>query len=233
MPVELSFQCYCSCARPGDELKVVGEGPSLGDWDPYRSTVCLKATQFPLWQVPLPVLLNSEGAFWTLEYKYVLVGEDGSVEWEEFDPAPEASQLPLGDLGFEELPRSLSLSSEESQGVINRRLEIEGDCVVLCTETFNQLASTFKAMWPIRDDWGPDLAGRSAVIGRGKHRNSLNPLFKLQYQLPRQVFVAHRRGRLISVLSKLHHRIELAPGLWTVIMAFVGEAALREGHESR
>lgn len=211
---------------------MVGEGPSLGDWDPYRSTVCLKATQFPLWQVPLPVLLNSEGAFWTLEYKYVLVGEDGSVEWEEFDPAPEASQLPLGDLGFEELPRSLSLSSEESQGVINRRLEIEGDCVVLCTETFNQLASTFKAMWPIRDDWGPDLAGRSAVIGRGKHRNSLNPLFKLQYQLPRQVFVAHRRGRLISVLSKLHHRIELAPGLWTVIMAFVGEA-LREGHESR
>ena len=229
MPVELSFQCYCSCVRPGDRLKVVGEGPSLGDWDPHRSPVFLHAAQFPLWKVPTPVLLKSSADFLTLEYKYVLLGEDGSIEWEEF-AAPDAlaaPELPLGDLGFEELPRSLSLSSEESQGVVNRRLEIEGDCVVLCTETFNQLATTFKAMWPIRDDWGPDLAGSSAVIGRGKHRNSLNPLFKLQYQLPRQVFVAHRRGRLVSVLSKLHHRIELAPGLWTHIMAFVGEALPR------
>ena len=96
--------------------------------------------------------------------------------------------------------------------------------MVFCSETFNQLASTFRATWPIGTDWGPDLAGRSAVIGSGKHRNSRNPLYKLQYQLPRQLFTAHRRGRLVSVLCKLGDRIQLAPGLWPHIMDFVGEA---------
>eukprot|EP00913_Durusdinium_trenchii_P017239 g16209.t1 len=93
-------------------------------------------------------------------------------------------------------------SPESARRNTTVRLEIEGDCVVFCSETFNHLASTFKAVWPISTDWGPEVAGGSATIGSGKHRNSQNPLFKLQYQLPRQLFgTAHRRGRLVSVLA--------------------------------
>ncbi|CAK8989482.1 Uncharacterized protein SCF082_LOCUS1827 [Durusdinium trenchii] len=228
MPVELAFQCSCSSARPGDQLRVVGEGSSLGDWDPHRSTAVLQAGEFPLWQITLPVLVTSTKSCWSLEYKYVILREDGSVEWEEFDRTWEASEDPrLEDLGFDEVPstEASSLTEEEVSGsrARNRRLEIEGDCVVFCSETFNHLASTFKAVWPISTDWGPEVAGGSATIGSGKHRNSQNPLFKLQYQLPRQLFgTAHRRGRLVSVLCKLGDRIPLAPGLWTQIMGYVG-----------
>ncbi|CAJ1363175.1 unnamed protein product, partial [Effrenium voratum] len=195
MPVELSFQCYCSEARPGDQLRVVGSASELGSWDPWRGLV-LQAAQPPLWRTSLPALLKSPGRI--VEYKYVLLGKDG-VEWEEFDQepvlTPESSELQLEDLGFDELPRSVSLASdEEPAAVVNRRIEIQGDCVVMCSETFGQLGSTFKATWPVGPDWGPDLAGQSAVIGRGKHRNSKNPLFELQYQLPVRVFVANRRG---------------------------------------
>lgn len=54
------------------------------------------------------------------------------------------------------------------------RLEIDGNCVVFCSETFNHLASTFRATWPIGTDWGPDLAGRSAVIGHPAVDNAKN-----------------------------------------------------------
>eukprot|EP00913_Durusdinium_trenchii_P023698 g22259.t1 len=80
---ELAFQCSCSSARPGDQLRVVGEGSSLGDWDPHRSTAVLQAGEFPLWQITLPVLVTSTKSCWSLEYKYVILREDGSVEWEE------------------------------------------------------------------------------------------------------------------------------------------------------
>ncbi|CAE7892479.1 unnamed protein product [Symbiodinium microadriaticum] len=228
MPVELWFQCYCSSARPGDRLRVVGADAALGCWQPERSFAQLQTTAalFPLWQVPLPVLLNSPCKDERLEYRYVLV-RDKEVEWEDLRSETKF-ELQLGDLGFDETAARLSLDEEsEDGGFVNRRLPSDGDCIIFRSETFGQLDPSFTSSWPVCSDWAPGVAGGGSVVGRGRHRNSRNPLFKLQYQLPLQLFVYHRRGRLVSALCQMCNRIMLAPGLWEQILDYLGERPFR------
>ncbi|CAE7528084.1 TMPRSS13 [Symbiodinium sp. CCMP2592] len=65
-------QANAAQAWPGDLLKVVGADAALGCWQPERSFAQLQTTAalFPLWQVPLPVLLNSPCKDEKLEYRY-------------------------------------------------------------------------------------------------------------------------------------------------------------------
>ncbi len=62
----------------GDRVFVVGNDPALGNWDPYRG-VELKTSDdlFPAWagHLRLPAGAN-------VEYKFVTIKADGSVEWE-------------------------------------------------------------------------------------------------------------------------------------------------------
>lgn len=237
MPVELWLQCTCRLTRPGDKIVAVGDSPAFGCWVPERSTAVLEtsAATFPLWQVHAPVLLK-DGPSWPdgcqpVEYKYVIIGKDGQdARWEELSPACRSFELDLPCLGFDgedtifETAQSVG-QFEEAQPdrlMINRSLAVDTDSVIFRADSFGVLDPIVSSTWLVSPDWAPAVAGGNAVIGRGKHRNSLNPCFKLQYQLPLQLFVEHRRGRLLATLAQLCGRRHLPPGLWPVILAFLG-----------
>jgi hypothetical protein len=64
--------------RPGDRVVAVGSDPALGSWDPWRGVELSTSDDlFPAWagHVRLPA-----GA--DVEYKFVTLHPDGSVEWE-------------------------------------------------------------------------------------------------------------------------------------------------------
>eukprot|EP00930_Biecheleria_cincta_P098726 TRINITY_DN90377_c0_g1_i1.p1 TRINITY_DN90377_c0_g1~~TRINITY_DN90377_c0_g1_i1.p1 ORF type:complete len:253 (+),score=39.19 TRINITY_DN90377_c0_g1_i1:37-759(+) len=229
MPVELWLQCACPDARPGEHVKVVGSDPALGCWDPRRSKVLLEtsASEFPVWRPKEPFLLECPEKI--TEYKYVVVSAEGS-RWEELSVGfSQDSRLELSDIGFGAECKGDSTSSdfqpedfshEPCSG--NRRLEIHGDCVVFRSETFGLLEAPRSGCWPVCPDWAPGVAGGGAVVGIGKHRTSQNPIFRLQFRLPLQLFVEHRRGRLLATVAQLSKAKDLPPGLWPLILGFIG-----------
>ncbi len=80
----VSFQCLVAEGETGDEVRVVGDHPSLGDGDPAKGLVLkTDAEVSPRWTgaVRLP-------AGTRVEYRYVTVRADGTV-------APEAGELRL------------------------------------------------------------------------------------------------------------------------------------------
>mmetsp|Transcript_20487 Transcript_20487/g.36351 ORF Transcript_20487/g.36351 Transcript_20487/m.36351 type:complete len:237 (+) Transcript_20487:47-757(+) len=236
MPVEAWFQCSCSLTRPGDRLVAVGDHPALGCWSPSQSSVVLKtfATTFPVWQVSSPVLLaDRPGCLGKdIEYKYVILRADseGEALWEEMTPSRGKQwELSLSCLGFEsegyngESDVQLSVPDDEEIALlVNRRFSPHDDSICFRSDSFGVLDPIVSMSWLVGGDWGPGLAGCSDVIGRGNHRNSRNPQFRLQYRLPLQLFVETRRGRLQNTLAKLRQRLNLPPGLMTTILSYVG-----------
>lgn len=229
MPVELWLQCSCPGARQGDRVKVVGSDPALGCWDPQQSKVHLEtsASEYPLWRPKEPFLLERPEKI--TEYKYVIIKAEGT-RWEELSSCPQESCLEyLSDIGFGSKtkgdPSSGDLQSKDSaheSRLGNRRLELQGDCVVFRSETFGLPGAPRSCSWPVSPDWAPGLAGGGAVLGLGKHRTSQNPIFRLQFRLPLQLFVEHRRSRLLATVSKLSRAKDLPPGLWPFILGFIG-----------
>ncbi len=71
-PVEFRVDAH---TQWGQNIKVVGADPALGNWQP-AGAVHLSAAHHPTWSATVPV---SAGR---LEYKYIRVNADGSVDWE-------------------------------------------------------------------------------------------------------------------------------------------------------
>ena len=64
----------------GDTIKLVGDDDQLGNWDP-KAAIPLEASSYsssnPLWKTTLWFRPGE-----VIEYKYINVGEDGSISWE-------------------------------------------------------------------------------------------------------------------------------------------------------
>ena len=90
----------------GDRVMVVGNDPALGGWDPHRG-VELKTSDdlFPAWAGHLRLPAGAD-----VEYKFVTIKADGSVEWE---PGPNRS-LRVPDSG-----RATVMSGEYGDTSVN------------------------------------------------------------------------------------------------------------------
>ncbi|KAL1519753.1 hypothetical protein AB1Y20_023261 [Prymnesium parvum] len=76
--VPTSFEVRAE-TRYGDEVRVVGSPPSLGSWNPLHGVrLVTNASLYPVWRCD-PLLLNES----EVEFKFVIVRADGSIEWEE------------------------------------------------------------------------------------------------------------------------------------------------------
>jgi len=190
-----------------------------------------------MWQVREPVLLQTdEGDGEGIDYKYVIVNDDRLLigdRWEDLgSPEILAQELDLQMLGFEgeaasgaggapSFPAGLKDASKA-----NRRLSPLGNCLLLRSDEFGLPDSRLDLSWPVCPTWAPGQAGGGAVVGRGKQCNSLNPIYKRQYELPMRLFVKNRRGSILSMLALLAARLCLPPGVWPQIFSFVGTGPL-------
>ena len=75
--VAVYFSVCCPHVRSNQTLKVVGSVPELGNWDPGMALE-LNDHEFPMWS---GTRTFSEDSL-KFEYKFIIVGEDGSVIWE-------------------------------------------------------------------------------------------------------------------------------------------------------
>lgn len=75
----VSARAFCDATAWGDTVRLVGDLPELGAWDPHAG-VPLSGDAWPNWaaELDLPIGVG-------FEYKLVLVRGDGSVEWERGD----------------------------------------------------------------------------------------------------------------------------------------------------
>jgi len=84
VPSELlfAFSVHCPDTTPGQHLRVVGNIPSLGCWNPLRGLpLCTSAADFPAWR---PTTLIRAAVREYVEYKYVICNSDGAaILWEE------------------------------------------------------------------------------------------------------------------------------------------------------
>jgi trehalose 6-phosphate synthase/phosphatase len=83
LQTRIYFHASHDSVQYGETVRVVGNHPSLGAWDP-KNGVRLKTFEdvFPCWvsEEPVSVELHAE-----IEYKYVVVGEDGTLRaWEDY-----------------------------------------------------------------------------------------------------------------------------------------------------
>ncbi len=72
--------------QTGESIAVVGSTPQLGQWD-VRKCLHLRTSgdRYPLWWADIEIEVDSPSEpsdRQTIEYKYVLIGSDGSVKWE-------------------------------------------------------------------------------------------------------------------------------------------------------
>lgn len=61
----------------GEEIRVVGNVPELGEWDPEKAA-SMKWTDGHVWEIVLPLVIPDE----PLEYKYVLMHQGNIKCWE-------------------------------------------------------------------------------------------------------------------------------------------------------
>jgi hypothetical protein len=73
-PVEVMVNC--DGTQWGDELVLVGNIPELGSWEPTRG-LHLSGDSWPLWTGLVDLRVGS-----AFEYKFVILGPDGSARWE-------------------------------------------------------------------------------------------------------------------------------------------------------
>ena len=75
----VQLQAVCETGF-GDSVRVVGETPEFGAWDPaWAISLTTRPGAYPTWSASVPVL--SPGS----EFKLVLARADGPIEWEPFD----------------------------------------------------------------------------------------------------------------------------------------------------
>ncbi|MBZ9691920.1 phospholipase D-like domain-containing protein [Clostridium sp. M14] len=73
------FHANCSSTQPGDKVVVVGNVPELGDWNVENGLVMSTSDDlFPDWFVKADI---DPGV--SIEYKYVILRENGDAEWED------------------------------------------------------------------------------------------------------------------------------------------------------
>jgi len=79
--VKLHFALRCCHTRVGLHVRVVGDCPSLGAWEPRKGlSLHTSAMEFPLWRSAEPILLKANA---TVQYKYVICDNYGvAAEWE-------------------------------------------------------------------------------------------------------------------------------------------------------
>ena len=78
--VTVSFSVFCPHVRGDQTLKVVGSVPELGNWNPSMALE-LNDYEFPRWSGTQTFSKESL----RFEFKFVIVGDDGSVFWESGD----------------------------------------------------------------------------------------------------------------------------------------------------
>lgn len=75
----VTFSLYVTGLRKGERLYLVGDNSVLGTWDPAKSLPMQQRVP-NRWSVTFDVDSISSGCIY---YKFIAVGEDGSVRWEE------------------------------------------------------------------------------------------------------------------------------------------------------
>ena len=64
----------------GEKVRIVGNHPSLGNWDPWLGMqLTTDGNSYPLWIAPTPVSLPLSCE---IEYKYVYTSEQSAYRWE-------------------------------------------------------------------------------------------------------------------------------------------------------
>ena len=128
-PRTFLFRVMAPGLAPGERVALVGEGPSLGDWDTARA-LPMTPSAGGEWMLSI----SAEGLRPAFQYKYVVMGESGAVRWEEGGNRQSSSQMPGdnhvtvlsdGEIRLASLPWRVaglvvplfSLRSEGSQGV--------------------------------------------------------------------------------------------------------------------
>ena len=77
----VTFSLYVTGLRKGERLYLVGETPVLGSWEPVNALPMQQRVP-NRWSVTFDVASLWSGS---LHYKFIAVGEDGSVRWESGD----------------------------------------------------------------------------------------------------------------------------------------------------
>ena len=94
-PKTYLFRIQAPQLAPGERVALVGDQPSLGNWDTARA---LPMT--PSGKQEWLISISADGLSLPFQYKYVVIGQDGEVKWEE-GPNRENPQLPFtSDGGF-------------------------------------------------------------------------------------------------------------------------------------
>jgi hypothetical protein len=77
--VPATFRTRIANIAEGDTPRVVGNVPALGDWDPQNGVEFHSGLGvFPYWSASVDLPTDE-----TIEFKWVILRSDGSVEWEE------------------------------------------------------------------------------------------------------------------------------------------------------
>eukprot|EP00923_Selenidium_pygospionis_P038206 GHVN01066753.1.p1 GENE.GHVN01066753.1~~GHVN01066753.1.p1 ORF type:complete len:436 (+),score=36.50 GHVN01066753.1:1403-2710(+) len=77
--MKITWQCVCRDTQPGDTVGLVGSHPVIGNWQ-HTSAIRLSTDVewFPVWRTPT----WTESPVYLLEYKYIILSENGEVRWE-------------------------------------------------------------------------------------------------------------------------------------------------------
>ena len=73
MYAPLKFKLYCTSTRLGETVKVTGNCPELGNWNPSNAlSLCTNDDEFPMWHAGLFINFGrlDNGV---LQYKYIIV----------------------------------------------------------------------------------------------------------------------------------------------------------------
>ena len=95
-PIFLTFTLYCTATRIGEIVKVTGNAPQLGDWNPFNAlTLHTTPDTFPVWSAGIIMSKSQFDNLQLLEYKYIITSKDvpnSEVIWESF-PGNRQAQL--------------------------------------------------------------------------------------------------------------------------------------------
>ncbi|HEY9828923.1 MAG TPA: DUF1796 family putative cysteine peptidase [Stenomitos sp.] len=103
-----------AATQPGETIAIVGSIPELGEWDATpRLPLWTNSEQYPLWQIDLDLsgVSSTEMGDRRIEYKYVKILRDGTLEWEAWgwnrwiplEPEPLPSPIVVNDGNFGEI----------------------------------------------------------------------------------------------------------------------------------
>lgn len=86
-PIFVTFTLYCTATRNGEIVKVTGNTPQLGDWNPFNAlTLHTTNETYPLWSAGI-IMNKSQLESQLLEYKYIITSKETPQSesiWESF-----------------------------------------------------------------------------------------------------------------------------------------------------